>query len=271
VPDISIGCVEVPIELASQYGVMTVDEQARIVSFDEKPAEPKPALDRPGFVLASMGIYAFNASFLFEQLIRDAELPDSSHDFGRDIIPYLIGHGYKVYAHRFGDSCVNIVEGRPYWRDVGTDRRVLGGEPRPDARHAGPQSLRRRLADLDAPGAAAAGEIRVRERAAARRRVRFAGIGRLHHQRLGGAALAAVLERARAQLLQHRGLGHPARREVHRHVVLRNCVVDRYCTLPAGLEVGVDPEQDRKRFFVTDRGVTLVTPEMLGQDMHHLP
>ena len=58
--------------------------------------------------------------------------------------------------------------------------------------------------------------------------------------------------------------------EVHRNVTLKKCVVDRYCVLPAGLEVGVDPVQDRQRFFVTDRGVTLVTPEMLGQDMHHL-
>ena len=269
--DISIGCVEVPIELASQYGVMTVDEHARIVSFDEKPAKPKPALDRPGFVLASMGIYAFNASFLFEQLIRDAELPGSSHDFGRDIIPYLIGHGYKVYAHRFGDSCVNIVEGRPYWRDVGTidayweanldlthvtpDLNLYDDawpiwtyqEQLPPAKFVFDSEERRGVAfdSLVSGGCIISGS-------AVRRSLLFSNV---HVHSYCSIEDSVILPDV----------------QVHRHVVLRKCVVDRYCTLPAGLEVGVDPDEDRKRFFVTDRGVALVTPEMLGQDMHHLP
>src|SRR5205823_14707052 len=118
--DISVGYVEVPLPTASQYGVITVDDASRVVAFDEKPAQPTPMLGRDDVALASMGIYAFNAPFLYEQMIRDAEDPHSSHDFGKDVIPYLIRRGHKVFAHRFADSCVNMVEGRPYWRDVGT-------------------------------------------------------------------------------------------------------------------------------------------------------
>jgi len=269
--DISIGCVEVPIELASQYGVMTVDEQARIVSFDEKPANPKPALDRPGHVLASMGIYAFNAEFLFEQLMRDAEVETSSHDFGRDIIPYLIDHDYNVYGHRFGDSCVNVVDGRPYWRDVGTidayweanldlthvtpDLNLYDDhwpiwtyqEQLPPAKFVFENEERRGVAldSLVSGGCIISGS-------AVRRSLLFS---KVHVHSYCSIEDSVILPDV----------------EVHRHVVLRKCVVDRYCVLPSGLEIGVDPAEDRKRFFVTDRGVTLVTPEMLGQAMHHLP
>ena len=118
--DVSIGCVEVPINIASEYGVMALDDESRVIDFEEKPAQPKPAPGHTDIALASMGIYVFNASFLYEQLIRDADEPRSAHDFGRNMIPYLIARGYRVFGHRFADSCVNMVEGRPYWRDVGT-------------------------------------------------------------------------------------------------------------------------------------------------------
>src|SRR5690242_15625050 len=116
--NVSIGCLEVPIELATQYGVMAVDEEGRVVSFVEKPPQPPAAPGRPDVALASMGIYAFDAGFLYDHLIRDAEDPTSQHDFGRNVIPAMLAAGAGVYAHRFADSCVNMVEGRPYWRDV---------------------------------------------------------------------------------------------------------------------------------------------------------
>src|SRR5205085_11254349 len=82
--DISIGFVEVPLATAAQYGVITIDESCRVVGFQEKPEQAGPALGSGDVVLASMGIYAFNASFLYEQMIRDAADPRSSHDFGKD-------------------------------------------------------------------------------------------------------------------------------------------------------------------------------------------
>ena len=117
--ELSVACLEVPIQDATEFGVMAVDDQQRVVAFEEKPARPSPIPGRPGFALASMGIYVFNTAFMMRLLERDAANPDSSHDFGRDVIPSVLGTA-KVFAHRFADSCVNMVGGRPYWRDVGT-------------------------------------------------------------------------------------------------------------------------------------------------------
>src|SRR4249919_96151 len=117
--DMTVACIEVPLDDARSFGVMGVDEDLRVRSFLEKPAQPPEIPGHPGRVLASMGIYIFNARFLYEQVRRDADEPTSSHDFGKDIIPHLVPR-YRVFAHRFFDSCVGMNENRPYWRDVGT-------------------------------------------------------------------------------------------------------------------------------------------------------
>jgi glucose-1-phosphate adenylyltransferase len=117
--DMSVACLQVPLEQASQLGVMSVDADDRILAFDEKPARPTPLPGRPGHALASMGIYVFDADFLMRELERDAADAQSSHDFGKDLIPWLVGRAH-VQAHRFETSCVNLVGERPYWRDVGT-------------------------------------------------------------------------------------------------------------------------------------------------------
>jgi glucose-1-phosphate adenylyltransferase len=268
--DVSVGCVEVPIGIATAYGVMALADDSRIVEFAEKPAHPKPAPGKQDIALASMGIYVFNASFLFEQLIRDAADSGSRHDFGGDVIPYLIREGHRVFGHRFADSCVNMVEGRPYWRDVGTIDAYW--EANLDLAHVTPdlnlydeawpiwtyqeqlppakfvfETEERRGAAVDSlvsGGCIVSGSL-------VRRSLLFSNV---HVHSYCNIEDSVVLPDV----------------EVHRHVVLKNCVVDRYCALPAGLEAGIDPVADRKRFFVTERGVTLITPEMLGQDMHHL-
>ena len=115
--DLTVSCIEVPIaEAAGSFGVMCVDQHSRIRRFHEKPLDPCPLEDKPGFTLASMGNYVFNTEFLIEQLLRDAKNPHSDHDFGKDIIPACIDDNH-VMAFRFGD-----VEGhaKPYWRDIGT-------------------------------------------------------------------------------------------------------------------------------------------------------
>ena len=118
--DVTVGCIEVPREEASGFGVMAVDGSDRIVSFLEKPKDPPGMPDKPDKALASMGIYVFATKFLFEQLRRDAADPNSSRDFGKDLIPYLVKHG-KALAHRFTESCVRSgFEPEAYWRDVGT-------------------------------------------------------------------------------------------------------------------------------------------------------
>ena len=117
--DATVVCVEVPLADARGFGVLEVDAAGRVVGFEEKPAEPQPLPGAPGRALASMGVYVFNAPFLYEQLVRDADDRSSSHDFGADVIPYIIGR-YRVHAHRFAESCVEMPNGEPYWRDVGT-------------------------------------------------------------------------------------------------------------------------------------------------------
>ncbi|MBC7945045.1 MAG: NTP transferase domain-containing protein, partial [Burkholderiales bacterium] len=117
--DATIACLEVPVADATSFGVMGVDETWRVSEFLEKPANPPHVPGNPANALASMGIYVFNAGFLYEQLIRDADDPHSSHDFGKDIIPHMVSR-CRVFAQPFADSCVLKVGGVPYWRDVGT-------------------------------------------------------------------------------------------------------------------------------------------------------
>ena len=118
--DVTIGCLEVPRMEAIGFGVMHVDEHDRVVSFLEKPKDPPGIPGKPDMALASMGIYVFDAKFLYDQLRRDAADPNSAHDFGNDIIPYLVQHG-KAVAHRFAKSCVKSkAESEDYWRDAGT-------------------------------------------------------------------------------------------------------------------------------------------------------
>jgi glucose-1-phosphate adenylyltransferase len=117
--DMTVACLETSISEARAFGVMGVDADWRITCFAEKPALPAPIPGRPDAALVSMGIYAFNAAFLYEQLIRDAADRTSSHDFGKDLIPHLVPR-FRVFAHRFEDSCVRSSAGAPYWRDVGT-------------------------------------------------------------------------------------------------------------------------------------------------------
>ena len=116
----TVGCIEVPRAEATAFGVMHVDDEDVIRLFLEKPADPPAMPGKPDMSLASMGIYVFDTKFLIDELRRDAADPNSSHDFGKDIIPYIVKHG-KAVAHRFERSCVRSqAEGTSYWRDVGT-------------------------------------------------------------------------------------------------------------------------------------------------------
>ena len=113
---LTIGCIPCTLEEGREFGVMEIDSSRKIINFEEKPAQPKPLPDDPKHCMASMGIYVFNTNFLFDQLCRDATDPQSSHDFGKNIIPSLI-QTTLVRAFPFHDKNT----GRSlYWRDVGT-------------------------------------------------------------------------------------------------------------------------------------------------------
>ncbi|RPI47121.1 MAG: glucose-1-phosphate adenylyltransferase [Betaproteobacteria bacterium] len=265
--DVTVGCIEVPVEDARAFGVMSVDAADRVIDFQEKPQQPGHIPGSPGMALASMGIYVFNTSFLFEQLIRDADEPRSSHDFGKDIIPHLVSR-YRVYAHRFGDSCVTSAGGTPYWRDVGTVdayweanielTRVTPAldlydnvwpiwthqEQLPPAKFVFDDEGRRGMAidTLVSGGDIISG-------ATVRRSLLFSNV-RVDNRSLieDSVVLPDV--------------------QIGTDVVLKKVIVDKRCVIASGERIGLDREQDAKRFHVTERGVTLVTPEMLGLHVH---
>mgnify|MGYP003381984806 CR=1 FL=1 len=266
--DVSLACLEVPVESATSFGVMQVDQDDRVLQFVEKPSQPTPLPNDPTRALASMGIYVFNAPFLFEQLRADARRKDSNRDFGRDIIPELLREGRKVLAHRFERSCVNMVEGRPYWRDVGTvdaywEANLDLTRVRPELNMYDPKwpirTLQVQLPPakfiFDSPDSrghtqdALVSSGCIVSGAAILRSILFADV---------------VVERGSivedSVVLPHVRIG--------RDVRLRRAVVDKYCELPDGFSAGVDPDEDRRRFHVSPGGVVLITPEMLGQPVH---
>jgi glucose-1-phosphate adenylyltransferase len=266
----TIACVEVPLADATQFGVMTVDASGRVAAFDEKPARPVPMLDRGDRALASMGIYVFDEVFLYEQLIRDAEDTHSSHDFGKDLIPWLVRSGLPVHAHRFRDSCVNVSDGAPYWRDVGTLDAYW--EANMDLTRVVPDL---NLYDLDWP-------IWTYQEQLPPAKFVFDDDGRrgmaVDSMVSGGCIISGSLVR-RSVLFSNVRVQNCCeiedsvilpKVEIGNNVTLRRVVVDKRCRLPDGFEAGVDPEADRRRFHVTDRGVTVIAPENLGQRAHHL-
>ncbi len=268
--DMTIACIEIPLADATAFGIMQVDDAGRIVGFQEKPAHPQPVPGRDDVALASMGVYVFNAQLLYEQLIRDADEPRSSHDFGKDVIPHLIERGYRINAHRFADSCVNMIEGRPYWRDVGTIDAYW--EANLDLVHVTPEL---NLYDDAWP-------IWTYQEQLPPAKFVFDDDGRrgaaIDSMVSGGCIISGAKVR-RSLLFSRVRVNSYATVEdsvilgdvdIGRDSVIRRAVIDKHCRLPDGSRIGVNPDEDRRRFHVTTNGVTLVTPEMLGTPVHHL-
>lgn len=263
--DVTIACVEVPLADAVNFGVVAADAQGRVVEFQEKPARPAPLPGRHDRALASMGIYVFGTTFVAGELERDAREAASSHDFGKDVIPGLVRRGARVMAHRFADSCVNMVGDQPYWRDVGTIDAyweanmdlthvvpelnlyddhwpILSLQPQlPPAKFVFDDDTRRGTAldSLVSSGCIVSGAL-------IRRSILFAKV------RVGDGSLVED-----SVVLPNVAIG--------RRVVLKRAVVDKRCVLPDGFTAGVSADEDRARFHVTERGIVLITPGMLEQ------
>jgi glucose-1-phosphate adenylyltransferase len=263
--DVTVGCIEVPRSEASAFGVMQTDATDRIVAFLEKPSDPPVMPGSPDTVLASMGIYVFATKFLFDELRRDAADANSSRDFGKDLIPYLVKHG-KAIAHRFQQSCVRSdFEVDAYWRDVGTldaywkanidltdvipsldlydsDWPIWTyGEVTPPAKFVHDQDGRRgqAISSLISGGCIVSG-------AALRNSLLFT---RVRAHSYSSAENSVVLPDV--------DIGRSAR--------LRNVIVDRGVRIPAGLVVGEDPALDAERFRRTEQGICLITQPMLDR------
>lgn len=267
--DMTVACINVPLEDAKGFGVLAVDETDRVVEFAEKPANPKPMPDDPTKAFASMGIYVFNAKFLYEQLIRDADDSRSSHDFGGDIIPYIIKK-YKVQAHRFTDSCVGAKNGNIYWRDVGTI----------DAYWEANMELTKVIPELNLYDREWPIWTYQEQLPPAKFVFNDEGrTGKATDSLVSGGCLISGSCVTNSVLFSDvrvhsycniEGSVILPKATVNRHVILKNVVVDRGCVIPEGMEIGVDLSLDAKRFYVSEKGVVLVTPDMLGQDLYRV-
>ncbi|MFD2183767.1 glucose-1-phosphate adenylyltransferase [Rhodoplanes azumiensis] len=263
--DITIATIEVPLKQAVHFGVLHVDENDVVVDFVEKPPKPPHMPGNPELALASMGIYVFNTKFLIDQVRRDAQDPHSTHDFGKDIVPYLVKYG-KAVAHPFSRSCVRSREETAvYWRDVGTigayweaniDLTAVVpqldlfdhnwpiwtyAEITPPAKFVHDEQGRRgtAIASLVAGGCIISG-------ASIRRSLVGTG-ARVHSY--------AFVENS--VILPQVDIGRGAR--------LRNVVIDKGTVIPPKLVVGEDPELDADRFRRTEDGICLITQQMIDR------
>lgn len=261
--DFTVGCIEVPRAEASEFGVMSVDENMRITKFTEKPPEPEAMPGKPDTALASMGIYVFSTEFLFNTLIADAELRDSSHDFGRDIIPENI-HSSRALAYPFRKDT-----GEPgYWRDVGTvysywksNMELCAIDPELN------------LYNRDWP-------IWTYQPQSAPAKFIFDDDGRRGEAIDSLVSAGCIISGAR---LKRCVVFFGCRIEnfslIKDSVVLpkvsigRNCritraIIDKACVIPDDTVIGEDLEEDAKHYHVTKEGIVLITPEMMGQHLY---
>jgi glucose-1-phosphate adenylyltransferase len=249
---------------------MHTDEQRRIVNFVEKPKDPPSIPGRPDRALASMGVYVFNAEFLYEQLIRDHDDPKSSHDFGKDVIPHCVSR-YRLFAHDFADSCVGMDDtGIPYWRDAGTIDAYW--EANMELTKVTPEL---NLYDDDWP-------IWTHQEQLPPAKFVFDDEGRRGMavdslvsggDIISGASVRSSLLFSRVHVHSYASIEDSVILpdvDIGRRARLRRVVMDKHCRVPEGLSIGYDLEADRKRFHVSENGITLVTPEMLGQQAHHI-
>ena len=263
--DVTVGCLTVPRPEASAFGVMAVDAQDRIIDFVEKPSDPPGTPEDPTVALASMGIYVFDWKFLRELLREDAERADTSHDFGKDLIPHVVKNGHAK-AHRFEASCVrSAVEAPAYWRDVGTV----------DAFWRANIDLTDFTPDLDlwdtnwpiwtyseiVPPAKFIHDEKRRRGLAVSSMVAGGCI-------VSGTEIRESLLFTNCHTNSYASLDQVValpRVVVHRHARLHRCVIDRGVEVPPGLVVGEDIQEDGKWFRVTESGVTLITQAMLDR------
>jgi glucose-1-phosphate adenylyltransferase len=263
--DVTVGCLTVPRKEASAFGVMDIDANSRITSFLEKPKNPPGTPTDPTVTLASMGIYVFKWTYLRELLARDADDPNSSHDFGGDIIPDIVKHG-KAVAHRFDTSCVRHTPEAPvYWRDVGTL----------DAYWKANIDLTGFVPDLDlwdskwpiwtysesVPPAKFVHDSPDRRGSAVSSLVSGGCI--ISGTEVRNSLLFTMVHTNSYATLDHAIVLPYA--VVGRHARLRNVVVDRGVHIPEGLVVGEDPVEDARWFRVSEGGITLITQDMLDR------
>ncbi len=264
--DVTVGCIPVPLEEATEFGVMTTNDQNRITEFAEKPSDPKAMNDDPTRALASMGIYVFSADYLRTVLKADHKLETSSHDFGKNLIPNAVAND-NIFAFPFlkGNTSAS-----GYWRDVGTidaywEANINLAELEPDlnmydkkwpiwthqeqlppAKFAFDSDTRRGMAvdSLISGGCLITGST-------VRRSVLFSNVRVHSYSEVSDSVVLPDVE-------------------IKRNCRIRRCVIDKGTIIPENTVIGENIDDDSERFYVSEKGIVLVTPEMLGQNLHSL-
>jgi len=264
--DMTVCCIEVPLaEAAGALGVMTVDETGRVIAFDEKPEHPNPIPGKPDLCLASMGNYVFDTRFLYEQVIKDADTRDSAHDFGRNIIPSIIKN-YRVYAYPFRDPATDE---QAYWRDVGTLDAFW--EANMELVSVLPQL---NMYDKEWP-------IYTNQLQAPPAKFIFDHPDRrgeaINSMVSGGSVISGASVRGSLLFWNCRVASRSVVEEsvilpdveIGENCRIRRCIIDRGAIIADGTAIGFDEQADRDRGFrITETGLRLVTPDMLGQSLH---
>jgi glucose-1-phosphate adenylyltransferase len=257
--EVTVGTIEFNLAEASRFGVVQLDSHDRIIGWQEKPKEPRPSPHNPSKCHVSMGIYCFNRDLLIDATITDAEDPNSGHDFGRDVIPRLIGQGRRVYSYDFVDE--NKKEAQ-YWRDIGTIEAYY--EANMDLVAVSPVF---NLYDKDWP-------LRTYQRQYPPAKFVFGQEG----QRMGVAidsivSAGSIISGGR---VYHSVLAFDVRVNsytdiedsilfpqvsIGRHSRIRRAIIDRHIDIPEHTEIGYNVEEDRKKYHVTESGIAVVVPD----------
>ncbi|MDH3593696.1 MAG: glucose-1-phosphate adenylyltransferase [Rhodospirillales bacterium] len=264
--DFTIACHTVPRAQASSFGIIQIDDSDRIVDFEEKPADPKAIPGRPDMSLVSMGIYVFSMDYLRTHLDRDAADTTSSHDFGKDVIPYAIGRGDDVRAYRFGNPARGSAS---YWRDVGTvdafyEANLEFLSPRPPLDIYDPSWPVMTYQPQLPPAQFIGGETHCQVDNSM-----VSGGCMIQRSNLDTTLLFSNVKVQDGCSLQ--GVLALPGCEIGAGSRLRNVILDNECRISEGSVIGEDPQDDSRRFDMTESGLVVVNRKMLGQGRQYRP
>jgi len=264
--DLTVGCIEVPREQANAFGVMTIDPNTRILDFNEKPEKPMPIPGNQNISLASMGIYVFNSKFLIEQLIRDADTSSSSHDFGKDLIPYSVHHKYNVFAYPFRNEETHE---HIYWRDVGTvdayyDANIELIAVTPELNLYDEHWPIWTYQEQSPPAKFVFNKEKCR--------------GMAVDSMVSGGCIISGANVNQSLLFSNVIVEQLSNVEdsivlpnvcIGKNCKIKNAILEKSCKIPDGTSIGYDLEKDSKKYYISPKGRILITPDMLGQQVHH--
>lgn len=258
--DLSMACIEVPVEEASRFGIVSVDDKYAVKSFTEKPADPQEIPDQPGFCFVSMAIYVFNANVLRDVFLEMETQKLKAHDFGKDVLPYMIKSGRNVFAYKFYDENNKT---KPYWKDIGTidsyyeaSMDLISVTPEfnfydndwpmrtyqyqaPPAKtvsHEG-ERVGRTLNSLICDGTIVSG-------------------GLVERSLLGPNVKVNSFSYITDSIIMNNC-------NIGRHARIRRTIIDKNVLVPEGYEIGFDLEVDKKKFHVTESGIVVISKNQI--------